>query len=82
MGRPKGSKNKLKKDLTKTPERDIVQDIGKYVQYYQDGLRVGTLLSITKGLIAVIRPIPPIGGAQPHDVKVPLADVKRIEANE
>jgi hypothetical protein len=53
-------------------------DISKLVQYYSEGLRVGTLERI-KGKTAIIQPMAAKHGKRPHTVKVSLGDVRKIE---
>jgi hypothetical protein len=63
-------------------------DIGKNVQYYEDGWRCGLLEEI-KGKIAILKPVNRFASKEPHSVKIQIVEetkdgvrvecVKRIE---
>jgi hypothetical protein len=83
MGRPKGSKNKSKDDkkpikiltgvnIPQEPKDPLESEIGKPVQYYQEGWRCGTLESIKKGIAKIIHPT-----TGSH--KIPVNDIRSIK---
>lgn len=58
----------------------INDNIGKLVQYYNNGYRVGYLVGfVKKKQLAIIQPIGAINGKCPHKIKVPVNDIEIIK---
>lgn len=83
------SKKKLKSKAVKKPKAKttakklgrrksvpiVNEPVPKLVCYYLEGWRYGYQEAV-KGEVAIIRPIPPIGGVLPRTIRVPVGDVK------
>lgn len=67
--------------MTKVKKIDLLPEgliIGKFIRYYKDGWKTGTLEAFSKGTATIV-PIGGYGAGKKHHVKVPEANVEPIE---